>query len=44
MKKFYETAEVTVFLFERPDVIVASAAEDTTTVATTADSDETEIL
>ncbi len=43
MKNTYETAEVTVFLFERPDVIVASAA-DTTVPISTADSDETEIL
>lgn len=43
MKKTYETAEVTVFLFEKPEVIVASGASDVIG-ATTIDTDETEIL
>lgn len=43
MKKNYETAEVMVFLFEKPDAIVASGTADVTP-ATTIDTDETEIL
>lgn len=43
MKKKYETAEVTVFLFENPQVIVASGASGVI-VASTIDGDETEIL
>jgi len=43
MKKTYETAEVTVFLFEKPDAIVASGAADLTEI-TTVDTDETDIL
>lgn len=43
MKKRYETAEVQFFLFEKPDVIVASGADDII-INSTVDSDETEIL
>ena len=43
MKKKYETAEIQVFLFENPQVIVASGVTDVT-VTTTKDTDETEIL
>jgi len=43
MKKKYETAEVQVFFFEKPDAIVASGVVDITP-GTTADSDETEVL
>lgn len=42
MKKNYETAEIQIFLFENPDIVVASGVEDVT--STTSDSDETEVL
>jgi len=42
MKKTYETAEIKVFLFEKPEVIVASGTDVVT--SSTEDSDETEIL
>lgn len=43
MKKNYETAEISIFLFEKPDAIVASGTADITPVSTI-DTDETEIL
>lgn len=46
MKKNYETAEINIFLFKKPDVVVASgtAEPNPDVAATTIDSDETEIL
>lgn len=43
MKKTYETAEITVFLFEKKDVVIASGIDNSVT-NTTIDTDETELL
>lgn len=43
MKRTYEIAEIQVFFFEKPEVIVASGIADVTD-ASTIDTDETEIL
>ena len=45
MKKNYETAEINIFLFKNPDVVVASGIVETpTNTETTKDTDEPEIL
>ena len=43
MKKTYEKAEIIVFLFEKPDTVVASGVDEIPIVSTE-DNDETEIL